>query len=606
LIPGVPVVGFYSFGEQGQSDCGVNRHNNVVIAVLTLGREFSYGAQVALENEQLRLKLEQQTADLMTTNNKLLHEIGERHRAEEALSKNYRELQETAQQLEESRGVLQLILESIPVRVFWKDTDLRYLGCNTLFALDAGLSQPEQLLGQDDFAMGWREQAELYRADDRQTMESGRPKMNIVEPQTTPAGTKIWLNTSKVPLRNPSGEVFGVLGVYEDITERKRAEEEKAKFEAKLVHTQKMEAIGTLAGGIAHDFNNILTAIIGNISLAMLDQKEGPGQERLNEAERACLRAQMLARQLLTFATGGAPVKVLITIEKLVTESTSFASSGSNVKCEFNFPDNLWAVKVDPGQINQVVQNLVINAMQAMPTGGTIEVRGENLMIDADSNLPLDAGRYVKISFQDQGIGIPKEYLSKIFDPYFTTKQKGSGLGLATAYSIIKNHQGHVGVESRFGGGTIFYIYLPATDQGIIEPQPDEKKILNGQGKILIMDDDVMIRDILKDMLQKLGYEAYCTVNGEEAIKSYKEAIDAKQPFAAAVFDLTIPGAMGGKDAIRKLLEIDPHIKVKVSSGYSDDPIMANYKKYKFRDVISKPYRIIELSKVLFKVTMQH
>lgn len=367
-----------------------------------------------------------------------------------------------------------------------------------------------------------------------------------------------------------------------------------------------MEAIGTLAGGIAHDFNNILTAIIGNISLAKLNQNEEPGLERLTEAEKACLRAQGLARQQLTFATGGAPVKELISIEKLVTDSTSFASRCSNVKCEFNFQDNLWAVKADPGQINQVIQNLVINAMQAMPAGGTIEIRGENLMVDGDSNLPLEVGRYVKLSFRDQGIGIPKEYLSKIFDPYFSTKQTGSGLGLTTAYSIVKNHQGHLGIESKLGEGTTFQIYLPATDSGIIEPQPDEKKILKGQGKILIMDDDVMIRSMLRDMLQKLGYEAYCTVNGEEAIEAYKEALESNQPFAAAIFDLTVPGAMGGKDAILKLLKIDPHIKVLVSSGYSDDPIMANFEKYGFRGIISKPYRMAELGKILFEVTNQH
>jgi PAS domain S-box-containing protein len=240
LIPGVPVVGFYSFGEQSQSDYGVNRHNNVVIGVLTLSREFSFGAQVALENEQLRLNLEQRTADLMVTNRKLLSEIGVRHLAEEELSKSHRELQKTVQQLEQSRNLLQLIIESIPIRVFWKDLDCRFLGCNTLFARDAGLSSPEQLLGQDDFAMGWEEQARLYRADDRQVMESGRPKMNIVEPQTTPTGDKIWLNTSKTPLLRPNGEVFGVLGVYEDITERKQAEkalEEQLNFLQTLIDT---------------------------------------------------------------------------------------------------------------------------------------------------------------------------------------------------------------------------------------------------------------------------------------------------------------------------------------------------------------------------------
>jgi PAS domain S-box-containing protein len=400
-------------------------------------------------------------------------------------------------------------------------------------------------------------------------------------------------------LRDSTGKPFGILSIVRDITERKRTEEEKVKLEAKLVHALKMEAIGTLAGGIAHDFNNILSAIIGNISLALLDQDEGFSRERLTEAERACLRAQMLARQLLTFAKGGAPIKKLLSVEKLVTESVSFASSGSNVRCKFSFQDNLWAVEADPGQIGQVAQNLVINAIQAMPAGGTIEVRGENLVVEVHSNLPLDAGKYVKITMQDQGIGIPEEYLSKIFDPYFTTKQTGSGLGLATAYAIVKNHRGHIGVESRLGGGTIFQIYLPAAEQGIVESLKDDRKVIKGQGKILVMDDDAGVRDMLVIMLQNLGYEAHCTEDGEEAIKLYKEALDVHQPFAVVILDLTVPGGTGGKEAIKALLKIDPQVKAIVSSGYSEDPIMAEFSAYGFSGVITKPYGVSELSKLL-------
>lgn len=646
--------------------------------------------------------------------------VTERKQVDEALSKNYRELHETAQRLEQSRSMLHLIIESIPVRVFWKDRELRYLGCNTLFARDAGLSQPEQLLGKDDFAMGWRDQAEVYRADDRQVMESRRPKMNIVEPQTTPAGAKIWLNTSKVPLQTPDGEVFGVLGVYEDITARYHAEEalreseekfrlvfekaplgimhydqtgtitdcnekfaeiigtskdkfigfnmmrqldddkmreavaaslrgevgyyegdylsvtaknltpvraiyqpifssdgvlsggvalfedvsERRRAESERLQFNKLESLGTLAGGIAHDFNNILTAILGNIGLAALDDKIGLRvQDRLAHAEAACLRAQALSQQLLTFAKGGAPVKKLFSVTKLLTESTAFSCVGSPVKCETSFPDNLWSIEADPGQISQVFQNLTLNAIQAMPTGGTVKILAENLALGTSIDLPLSPGKYIKISVQDQGIGIPAEHLPRIFDPYFTTKQRGSGLGLASAYAIIKKHHGHIAVESEPGVETTFFIYLPAVEQQA-PPQPaKDREPLVGKGKILVMDDEEMVREVLGKILVRLGYEAEFARDGGEAIEKFVQAHGAGQRFAGVILDLTVPGGMGGKETMARLLEIDPGTRGIVSSGYADDPIMADFQKYGFSGVITKPYKISELAKILHAVT---
>ncbi|MCX5893207.1 MAG: ATP-binding protein, partial [Deltaproteobacteria bacterium] len=398
-----------------------------------------------------------------------------------------------------------------------------------------------------------------------------------------------------------------VTGIFRDITERQRAAEEKANLEAQLVQAQKMEAIGTLAGGIAHDFNNILTAIIGNISLAMLDQPEkNPSRERLTAAERACLQAQNLARQLLTFAKGGAPIKELISFEKIITESASFATSGSQVRCDFSFPDGLWAAEADPGQINQVFQNLVINAIQAMPAGGTLKVRAENLQVGPESDLPLDAGKYVKISVQDQGIGIPTGYLAKIFDPYFTTKQAGSGLGLATVYSIVKNHRGHISVGSSLGEGTTFLVYLPAVVREIIQRREESRQILTGKGKILVMDDEEIVRDLLVKMLGHLGYQATLAKDGDEAIKLFTAAREAGENFAASILDLTVPGGLGGKAAIDQLRKIDPQVKAIVSSGYSDDPIMAEFAKNGFSGVLTKPYRIAELSRVLNEVLTNH
>ena len=383
------------------------------------------------------------------------------------------------------------------------------------------------------------------------------------------------------------------MGVGLDLTERKQLEKQ-------LLHAQKMEAVGRLAGGVAHDFNNILTAILGNIGLAALDEKIGPRvQDRLAQAEAACLRAQALSQQLLTFAKGGAPVRKLCSVAELLTESTVFACVGSPVRCETTFPENLWWIEADPGQIDQVFQNLTINAVQAMPIGGTIKVWAENLTLGTDSGLPLSAGRYIKISLRDQGMGIPAEHLPRIFDPYFTTKQKGSGLGLASVYAIIEKHHGHIGVESKPGVGTTFYIYFPAVE-GQVTPQPEEdKELLVGTGKILVMDDEEMVREVLGGMLALLGYEAEFARDGGEAIEMFVQAQGSGQAFAAVILDLTVPGGMGGKETMARLREIDPQVKAVVSSGYSDDPIMADFQKYGFSGVIAKPYRISELGKIL-------
>ncbi len=396
-------------------------------------------------------------------------------------------------------------------------------------------------------------------------------------------------------LRDLDNRVTGSITVARDLSESKLAEAERQRF-------SKMEAIGTLAGGIAHDFNNILTAIIGNISLAMLDlQKKELARERLAEAERACQQAQNLSRQLLTFSKGGAPIKKIFSIKELATESASFACRGSRVNYQTSLPDDLWAVEVDPGQISQVFHNLVINAIQAMPSGGIVRILGENLVVEAGSELAIDAGRYVKISIQDEGIGISADHLSKIFDPYFTTKQMGSGLGLATSYSIIKNHRGHISVESKIEKGTTFNVYLPASDQKVTQQLKEDGELIPGKGKILVMDDESMVREVLRKMLQTMGYEVKLAEDGIKAIELYTRAQDTGDPFVTVILDLTVPGGMGGKEVMARLLKIDPQVKAIVSSGYSDDPVMANFQRYGFTDVIAKPYRISELDKVLKK-----
>lgn len=311
------------------------------------------------------------------------------------------------------------------------------------------------------------------------------------------------------------------------------------------------------------------------------------------------MQATSLTQQLLTFSRGGAPIKKKTSVTDLIKDSATFALRGSNVSCNYSFPDDLWLTEADEAQLNQVVNNLVINAQQAMPKGGIIQVSAENMTIHAENTLSLKAGKYVKISIKDQGIGISAECLLKIFDPYFTTKQKGSGLGLATAYSIIKKHGGVISVESELNAGTIFQLYLPALEKEILIKKKAEEKPLIGKGKILLMDDEAVIRTLALRLLKRIGYEVHVANDGAEAIKLYREA---NEPFDAVIMDLTIPGGMGGKEAIKKLLEIDPDVKAVVSSGYSNDPIMANFSRYGFKSVIAKPYNIRRLSEVLQKV----
>lgn len=389
-----------------------------------------------------------------------------------------------------------------------------------------------------------------------------------------------------------------------DITERKQAEKERLRM-------VKLESLGILAGGIAHDFNNILTAILGNISLTGMEPYlTDADRERLHEAEKACLRAQTLAQRLLTFALGGAPVKKPTSIAKLLKETAKLTLCGSNIKCDFFLPKDLWLAKVDGGQINQVINNLLINAQQAMPAGGRIAIWAENVTILEDAELPLPRGKhvplpkgkYIKITITDRGVGIQPKIFDKIFDPYFTTKPQGSGLGLATAYSIIKNHEGYITMESTLGEGSVFFIYLPALKEAI--PFPEEVTIapITGQGRILIMDDEDIVLDVLRNMLIRIGYEVISARDGSEALEKYRRAQSNGQPFGVVILDLTVPGGLGGKETLEQLKRIDPQVKAIVSSGYSDNPIMADYEKYGFYGVISKPYRIPELSKIIHEV----
>lgn len=377
-----------------------------------------------------------------------------------------------------------------------------------------------------------------------------------------------------------------VLIVTTDLTHRKQIEEEYLK-------TQKLEAVGILAGGIAHDFNNLLQGIFGYISIAKLklDNKE-KARALLEQAEKALDMSVNLTSQLLTFAKGGRPSKKKMTLKPVIENASRFALSGSRTDCRLAMPSDLWLVDADEGQIGQVIQNIVMNAGESMPQGGTVEIEVRNLQLAQGDNSALPGGgRFVVISISDRGIGIPEHFISKIFDPYFTTKQKGSGLGLATSYSIVKNHGGIIDVASESQKGTVFSIYLPAADPEEVKVQvPAQEAVC--RRRVLVMDDEEMVRNVAGELINMLGHETDCAVDGEEAIEKYRHAKLQGRPYDVVIFDLTVKGGMGGEEAVGKLLKLDPEAVVVVSSGYADNPVMADYRSYGFIASLNKPYKI--------------
>ncbi|MDA8242027.1 MAG: ATP-binding protein [Nitrospiraceae bacterium] len=402
-------------------------------------------------------------------------------------------------------------------------------------------------------------------------------------------------NTMSVSLKE------GYTKLQEETNERKKMEQE-------LIKSQKLESLGVLAGGIAHDFNNLLTAILGNIDIALNDlPAESEIFDYLKSAETASVRARDLTRQLLTFSRGGAPIKKTVIITDTIKSSASFALSGSNITCEFIISDLLWPVEADDGQISQVVHNLVLNAREAMPAGGVIKVRAENVTSAQMADLPFAQDRYIRVTVEDMGTGIAEQNLPMIFDPYFTTKkigtQKGMGLGLAICYSIIRNHNGFITANSAVGEGTSFHVFLPASDkESPVEKETDEECPAEVEGRVLFMDDEEIVRNTAQGILKRLGYEVELAKDGAGAVEKYRAAQGSSRPFDVVIMDLTVPGNMGGREAIGKLREVDPGVKAILSSGYSNDPIMTNFREHGFCEMVVKPYKISELGKTLRKV----
>lgn len=406
-------------------------------------------------------------------------------------------------------------------------------------------------------------------------------------------GTRRPIADSGAPIRDQSGAIIGVVLVFRDMTEQQRVEME-------LFKIKKLESVGLLAAGIAHDFNNLLTAIMGNVDLASLLRKgDDEVVSLLTEAKKAGLRAQGLTQQLLTFARGGAPVRKVASLETVIRESTAFVLRGSGVSCDYDIPPDLWLVEIDRGQISQVMQNIVLNARQAMADSGRIVITCRNLA-DREYAGNRRRGSFVAISISDSGPGIPDADLEMIFDPYYTTKDTGSGLGLAICHSIVTKHDGKIEVSSRPGVGTTFTILLPAKLDGaeadkVVPALSDARP----RAKILVMDDDRMVLEVVRRALEQLGNQVHTVTDGEQAVAAFAAAIANGSPFDLVIMDLTVPGGMGGKEAVGKLREIDAGALVVVASGYAHDSVLADYRAHGFDARLNKPFLLSDLDDLL-------
>ncbi|MDM8557145.1 PAS domain S-box protein [Desulfococcaceae bacterium HSG7] len=540
----------------------------------------------------------------------VMNDITESVETEEALQKAYTiferkvkerlvKLEKTNAEIQDSESKLLAMLESVGDCMSMIDKNLTIIWANEI---------ARQLFGNN--IIGQKCYTAFHNSDEPCSPQPCHVlkafedrKIHRHETRTTDKNGKIrYLDcTANVALYDQEENPKAVLEIARDITMHKILEKE-------LLKSQKLESVGRLAGGIAHDFNNLLTAILGNISLV---KKHLPSEnkffEMADQAENATLQASDLANRLITFSKGGEPLVRTVSAGKLLKKSVNFALSGSNVKCDFSVPGDLWSIEADEGQIGQVIQNIISNAKEAMPIGGIVTVGAENIT-DALEDLPfLKQEKYIRISITDQGEGIPEKNIDKIFEPYFSTKkagtQKGMGLGLAICYSIVKKHQGYITVDSEAVSGATFYIYLPASE-AIIEKKEEETTpakdgIHKATGTVLVMDDEELIRLMAGDMLKIIGYQVALASDGEEAITLYKEAKESGNPFDAVILDLTIRGGMGGLETIKKLLAIDPDVKAIVSSGYYQTDEMREFSEYGFKDVMPKPYNIQQIGTTL-------
>jgi len=492
--------------------------------------------------------------------------------------------------LQKSEAKYREIVDLLPDAVFEVNSEGKFLFASRNGFEKTGYTKEDLAKGLNAIDLIADEDKERFRQNFAKILRGERGSYNeytVVRKD----GTRFPVEIRSIPVIE-AGKVIGVRGLVIDITNRKRMEEE-------LVKSEKFEALSIVAGGVAHDLNNLIAIILGNVEIISSEPITENIKESLFAIEKAIMRAKSLTEQLMTFTKEGVPVKRITSLADLIKETSVFALRGSKASCIFNIPDDLWYAEVDEAKISQVIDNILLNSVQAMPSGGVIEISAENAVIGEDNNLRLQAGKYIKISIEDHGIGIPKDKLPYIFDPYFTTKEKGHGLGLASSYIIIKKHGGCIFAESEYGVGTKITFYLPATEERpVIIKSTGEERIIRGRGRVLLLEDDEEVKKTLINMLNKLGYKIEHVSEGRKAIDVYKQSL-CKEPFDAVIMDLTIPGGYGALETVKELLKIDDKLNAILMTGYITDDVVARYKELGFKDIILKPFKIETLSKVL-------
>lgn len=496
--------------------------------------------------------------------------------------------------------MFQALIDNIPSPVYYKDARGVYLICNRAFREYFGLTD-EQFIGKDVFELPLRrEEAEVHHAMDRELLAEPGVRSYEVKCVRRDGTVRYDLN-KKATIIADDGSVGGIVGVIIDISEQKRMEED-------ILKAKNLQSLGTLAGGIAHDFNNLLMAIVGNLSLARMHTPDnGRLMDYLNEAERIAFLGKALTQQLLTFSRGGNPVRSIVQPGVLVRSVGERVLRGFPIDCVYDISPDLFPVEADEDQVRQVFENILRNARESMPAGGKITVTARNVSISPEDRLPLMTEDHVRISIADEGAGIAPEDIPKVFDPYYTTKgmgsEKGVGLGLAISYAIVRKHNGSIAIESTKGRGSVFHVNLPAYKQEAAQEAAGARRLAGTrEGRVLVLDDEELVLEIGKELLEYLGYTVTTVQSGEEAVALYKQAMELKSPFDAVILDLAVPGSLGGKEVLRELLRIDPGVKAIISSGYLNDPVVADYREYGFQDVLTKPYDSSELDEKLKKV----
>jgi PAS domain S-box-containing protein len=512
----------------------------------------------------------------------LAAELAERRRAQEELRARERFIRD--------------ILDTVDEGFIVVDRDLRILTANKAYCAQAAATCAE-VIGRRCHEVAHRSSRPCFEAGEecavRRAFETGKPQAAVHRHPRGDGGVLL-VETKAFPIKDDAGRTTSVIETINNITEKQLLEEERLK-------TQKLESIGTLAGGIAHDFNNLLQGVFGFISLAKVyaDRKER-SLAMLEQAEKALHQSVSLTTQLLTFSKGGAPLREPIALAPVIENAVKFALSGSSTGYRLALDAGLWRVDADAGQLGQVIQIIAMNADQAMPQGGCVEVAARNVPAD-DPDLPqgLPRRNHVVVTIRDSGVGIPAPDLERIFDPYFTTKAKGSGLGLATSYSIVRNHEGRILARSAVGAGSTFSVYLPASEAAVEEPPGAAAVAGTRPARVLVMDDEEVIRDVARELLATLGHEVTAVERGEAAIEAYRAARDAGHPFDLVILDLTIRGGLGGVETLARLREIDPAVKALASSGYADAAVPEGFREQGFAAFLKKPYNLKQLAGAL-------